>query len=317
MSHEFAFAITIGTESISEKARCLVKSLRRLYPDAPILTYVTDAELPQIPDETVEFFRTNTALRTGGFPRDDYPISAKLRAMVLAGELFDFEYLAMLDSDTVLLRPFDDFIDSSPSGDVYAKPVDISGKWDTEADWEHVVSETGYEMPRRRTVSTVDKRRIIPFYNAGVVITTDPSFPDEWLELTVSVYDSIEEGNPVFADQIALGLLAQRYDLVELSDLENYPLHLYPTLSPDAVLVHYHDYASLTKVRDDDVFDILDEIDLSGKIPDRARAVSRVYEPAYSDVDSLPNDIATVLKHEELPTIIRGVGDKLSTVLER
>jgi hypothetical protein len=317
MSHEFAFAVTVGTEPISEKAMCLVKSLRRLYPEAPILTYVTDAELPGIPDETVDFFRTNTTLRTGGFPRDDYPISAKLRAMTLASDLFEFDYLAMLDADTVLLRPLDDFIDSSPSGDVYAKPVDISGKWDTEADWRQVVSATGYEMPRRRTVSTVDKRRIIPFYNAGVVITTDPAFPEEWLALTVSVYDSIEDGNPVFSDQIALGLLAQRYDLVELTDLENYPLHLYPTLSPDTVLIHYHDYASLTKVRDDDVLDILDEIDLSEKIPDRARAVSRVYEPAYSDADSLPNEIATVLKQEELQTIVRGVGDKLSTALDR
>jgi hypothetical protein len=317
MSHEFVFAITVGTEPISEKATCLVKSLRRLYPDAPILTYVTEAELPQLPDATVDFFRANTTLRTGGFPRDDYPISAKLQAMALASDLFDFEYLAMVDADTVLLRPFDDFLDSSPGGDVYAKPVDLSGKWDTEADWQQVVSKTGFEMPRRRTVSTVDKRRIIPFYNAGVVITTDPAFPAEWLDLTVSVYDSIEEGNPVFSDQIALGLLAQRYDLVELTDLENYPLHLYPTLSPDTVLVHYHDYASLTKVRDEDVLAILEDIGLAEKIPDRARAVSRVYEPAYSDEDSLPNEIATVLKQEELPTIIRGVGDKLSTALKR
>lgn len=317
MSREFAFAITIGNRTLSEKSKSLVKSIRRLYPDAPILTYVTDTELPELDRDTVEFFRRHTTVRTGGFPRPSYPISAKLKAMTLAADAFEFDYLAFLDSDTVLLDTFDAFLAGAPKADIYAKPVDISGKWDTETQWEPIAAETGYELPKRRIVSTVDRRRIIPFYNAGVVITTSKAFPADWLDLTMRVYDTIESGDPVFADQIALGLLSQRYDLTELTELENYPLHLYPTLSPDAVLAHYHSYAALTKVRHQDAIDVLTAVGLYDKIPPRARAIGRVYEPTYQEQHSRANELAGILKREDVPTILRGAGNAVSQITSR
>jgi hypothetical protein len=317
MSREFAFAITIGNRELSEMSDCLVKSIRRSYPEAPILAYVTDTELPELDRDTIEFFRRHTTVRTGGFPRPEYPISAKLEAMTLAADAFEFDYLAFLDSDTVLLDTFDAFLAGSPKSDIYAKPVDISGKWDTETQWEPIAAETGYELPKRRIVSTVDRRRIIPFYNAGVVITTSQAFPSDWLDLTMRVYDAIENGNSVFADQIALGLLSQRYDLTELTELENYPLHLYPTLSRDAILAHYHSYAALTKVHDQEAIDILIETGLYEKIPARAWAVSRIYEPTYREQHSRANELAGILKREDVPTILRGAGNAVSQITSR
>ena len=310
MSHRIVFSLAVGNEAMSEQARCLVRSIRRFYPDAPILAYVTNQEKLGLPTETVAFFESQTTLRTGPFPHPEYKISSKLKAMALASEEFEFENLVLLDSDTVLVDTFDAFLDGAKAGDVYAKPVDIANKWNAIGDWERVASATGYEMPWQRTVSTVDKRRIAPFYNAGVVMTTSNSFPAEWLALTKTVYEVIEDGDSFFSDQVALGLLADRYDFVEMSDLENYPLHLYQSISDDALLIHYHSYGSLTKVENRRFDEIITETGLRSKIPLTARVLSNIYEPRYHADANLLYSAFEQLKQDGLTEFVK-TGAKL------
>lgn len=295
MNSKISFAVTVGNREIAEKTKFLIKSVRAMYPSAPILTYLIKKEKSTLEQDTIDFFQNNTTLRIGEFPRPAYPISSKLKAMSLAAQSFEFDYLILLDSDTVLVDRFESFLNTVQPADIYVKPVDVSRKWESQSEWEEIASVTEYDVPKIRTVSTVDKKRIFPFYNAGVVICTTSSFPDDWLELSLLVHDI---SGSVFSDQVALGLLTQDYSNICLSELENYPLHLYTYVPDDVILIHYHDYSSLTKIKNKRFVDMIDKIGLNNKVSLRARMVGKLYEPGYHPSSSKIDTALGALKKE-------------------
>lgn len=296
MSHDIVFSLAVGDENIAKKSKYLVKSIRRNYADAPILAYLVESERSQLSSDTVAFFREKTTLHVGKFPNSEYPISSKLKAMMLASNEFNFEYLVLLDSDTIVVDKIEKYLNNTRSAEVYVKPVDGSGKWDSVSEWEEVISEMNYSMPSYNTVSTVDKNRIFPFYNAGVVITTNSKFPLKWLDLTLAVYDTAEKGDIFFSDQVALGLLSQTFEFREMSEIENYPVWAYRFVPKDATILHYHRYETLTKIKNAKHVKILDEIKINERIPTRASIVSRFNDLQYDPNPSWIQKLTHILK---------------------
>lgn len=250
---DIAFAITADSGELEAQADILVKSIRRIYPDAPILVFIPTSSISDMTETVLERFESRTTVVSGAIPIPDYPISALIKAFVEAEHKFDNQYLVALDTDTILL----DRLQISGDGDVWLRPADVGAQyWTTEEaipDWKLLYQNFGYTIPEPfiQLTASVDRREIPPYWNSGVVVTTDRSLPSRWLEYTKTIYD--EEDLPVsqdefFIDQISLAIAVQKNAIGELSQRENFPLGGRFLIPQDVAVVHYGDRRNLTRV---------------------------------------------------------------------
>lgn len=240
---DLAFVFAAGEGKYDEQGLYLARSIARTNPDSQIFAYVPDGETPEHEAELAEL---GTILR--GQPTiPEYGISTKVDALMAAEEAADEEYLLLLDTDTLVF----DRISVHQSGKaLYLKPVDVGLQyWGRESEskqrWNAIATEADLPMPEWRFQSTFDGNEIPPYWNAGFVLTANDNFGTRWMRLIEDIYPNIPY--EWHADQVALGLLSQEYDVEELDNRYNYPLHLRLRLREDAKVVHYHNFQNLQK----------------------------------------------------------------------
>jgi hypothetical protein len=226
-----------------------------------ILVYIPESEVKNVSDDTLREFRKLSEEVAIEEPTiQGYGQSAKLDALAAASDRFSPPYL-LLDTDTIVLSELDIEFGAA---DVFAKPVDFGaqyyGRKNSFSEWRQFYEFVGREMPDERIRSTVDKRRVPPYYNAGVVATTDPDFPDRWLDLTQSIFS--EASTQFYSDQVALSILFSEYKGKHLTERENYPAPQRLTYLSDISVLPYHQISTLRRVRNEKHKQIFREIGL-------------------------------------------------------
>ena len=250
---DICFAITADSGELAIQANILVKSLREQYPDASILTFIPESSIADIDERTLSRLEESTSVTTGEIPIPEYPISALIQSFVEAERQFDSEYLVALDTDTIVLNR----LRIPTGGDVWLRPADVGAQyWTSErsrGDWKTLYEEFGYSVPDPffSLTASVDRRSIPPYWNSGVVVTTDRSLPQRWLNYTSALFsnDSLPvSAEEFFIDQIALALAVRENNIYQLGERENFPLGGRLVIPQETAVIHYGDRRNLTRV---------------------------------------------------------------------
>ncbi|MGH8232980.1 MAG: sulfotransferase family protein [Rhodanobacteraceae bacterium] len=230
------------TGRLEAQAVVLAASLREWLPDLELI-----AAVPRMPADAT--CRVLADLGVGLEPivnpvADDYPIGHKVAALGVGrpGDLRVF-----LDTDTLCLRPPDWQVVTTHR--FAAKPADIATFGDTQT-WQRLYRRFGLEMPPRMMVASVSEVLMPPYFNAGMIATTEAAaLASEWARICRAI-DAMEDINPrrPWLDQIALPIAVARLGLAfrSLDEAWNYPAHMKP-LSVDAAIVHYHQPAVIAR----------------------------------------------------------------------
>lgn len=247
---DLAFIFAAGEGKYDKQGLYLARSIARTNPDSPIFAFIPDGENPEHEPELAEL---GTILR-GKSTIPKYGISTKVDALMAAEEATDVEYLLLLDTDTLV---FDKISVHQSGKDLYLKPVDVGLQyWGRESQskrrWNEIAAEADLPTPEWRYRSSFDENTIPPYWNAGFVLTANDDFGTRWMQLIQDIYPDISY--EWHADQVSLGLLSQEYDVGELDNRYNYPLHLRLRLREDVKIVHYHNFHNLKKASSYDTF---------------------------------------------------------------
>jgi len=244
---------TSGAGKIGLQSLYLSRSIR-LYGDFDrSFVYIPESELPDLDNGIVSELREHHSLLFGETPIDGYPISAKIQGMVTAQEQGKSEYTILLDSDTIVLNniEFEDDYDA----ELIVAPVNVATDryWtssDSEGDWQKFYRQFGIEPPKRTVTTVIDKQRIKPYYNAGVVIARN-GFAEKWLDWTGEIYH-LATRSQRNADQVALGLLSEKVDTCELDKKYNYPVHF--IRYPNSIrILHYFNLNTIVRVTNPEI----------------------------------------------------------------
>lgn len=168
---------------------------------------------------------------------DDYPIGHKVAALGAGGA----EGLRLfLDSDILCLQPlpWHHLADCAFA----AKAADVA-TFGSDNIWQTLYRRFGLVLPTQRVAATVSGALMYPYFNAGMVATTQAQrLSVAWATLCRDINDmtDVEPRRP-WLDQIALPLALARLGLGfrALGERWNYPGHVKP-LCNNPWLVHYH-----------------------------------------------------------------------------
>ncbi|MDS0259781.1 hypothetical protein NDI56_10300 [Haloarcula sp. S1CR25-12] len=212
------------------------------------VVFIPESEIDDISDNSLSLFdELCTDVVQGETTIPDYGQSAKLDAFAIAADRYAPPHI-LVDTDVLV---FDSPSIQFTEADVFAKPVDIGAQyWGSQAaisEWREIYSSHGFEFPNTRTQSTVDGRQILPYYNAGVVATSRSDIPQQWLELTDSVFSQITQ--PFYADQVSLAMIMSKFEHEELTERENYPASVRTLFPSDISILHYHHWDTLYRAK--------------------------------------------------------------------
>lgn len=231
-SESIGFCVAGGEGRLGRLATYCIRSIARLYPDAPKLVFLQEAESPPdiLRNEDVSIVR-------GEFVIDSYPISAKVNALVEAEARFETDWVCLLDADTLLVERL-----TLPSrGEIGLVPVFIGGHgWGSYPihKWSSLYSKVGVSLPEKRIHSISDNCSIIPYYNAGVVLSRTHNLGKKWRGGLIKISNQISKKRR-FRDQIALSIVANGQTVSVMSKEFNFPA--FHSLIPSAStrVVHY------------------------------------------------------------------------------
>ena len=276
-----AFVACVESGSLEQKARLLVRSIRRFggaHADAPIHTFA-----PRVSRGITEATRAVFAehgvihhdeLLNADF--DEYGVGTKIFAAAHAEETIDAEFLAFVDTDTVIVSEPRD-LELSADVDAAVRPVEFH-RWNEPDDDEHWrtrhrrVSSSGdgdradgywqrmYELcgveSRPFVETSCDRVRIRAYANSGLVaVRRDAGVLRQWKRdfLTLAAAGHRPAGGDMhYMDQLSLAAtLARVWERVAiLEGRYNYPLVGRPMLAEplrsarldELVHVHYNRY---------------------------------------------------------------------------
>ena len=246
------YSLTADAGQLATQARLLTTSLRQTCPNANVLTFVPEDSIDEIADPILQDIKANSTVVTGEIPLPEYPISAKQQALRKAVQQFDTDYYVGLDTDTVILSP--PVLESS-SAELYASPVFVGTQYwaseYSEADWHRLYDAYDLSPPSATVQTSCDNRTIRPYFNAGVIVTSDKDFPDDWLSITRDTLNAefLEHDETFFNDQIALALAARNRKTELLSDQQNFPLLGRIHCPDDVQILHYGKWKNLSRIR--------------------------------------------------------------------
>lgn len=250
---EATYALSADTGRFEAQAKLLCRSLRHNCPQAQIVLFVPEDSWPEFSADSRRFFERCATVTTGEIPLPEYPLSALHEAFVRAAERAEYDHVVMLDTDTVVASPL-----TVPDVDaeLFVKPVDIGASyWGTDesyADWRRLYDHFEVSFPTTRVESTVDGCPTLPYWNGGVVATTDTDLPAEWLAMTEEVMESdfLRFDETFFFEQLSLAVLAQERETVALTERQNYPLQARVACPRDVEVIHYHALSNLARIPD-------------------------------------------------------------------
>jgi len=167
----------------------------------------------------------------------DYPIGHKVAALA-AGEARGLRLF--VDSDALCLSALR--WTEVQRAAFAAKPADIA-TFGSDELWQRLYERFGLQLPAERVVATVSDQLMFPYFNAGMIATTEAdALSRTWAELcrAIDAMEDIEPRRP-WLDQIALPIALARLglDFQSLGEVWNYPAHVKPVME-QAQLVHYH-----------------------------------------------------------------------------
>lgn len=252
---DVAFATTADTGELARQARTLITSLRRVYPNAPVIVFVPTASASDLDTETRAVLEREATLVTGELPLPEYPISAFLRAFVEMTTRIETEYLVALDTDTVIFDRLS--VPAHATADVWVRPAEVGAQyWCSEAargDWERLYNHFDVPSPSvcEFVTTSIDNRRVPPYWNSGVVVSRDPSLAREWLAITreLALNDDLPvDGDEFFLDQLALAIATRKRDVCQFDLRMNYPLGGLLRVPSDVQILHYGETRNLGRV---------------------------------------------------------------------
>lgn len=247
---DITYIVTVGPGELTRQSEWLLRSIRANTSATreDIVSFVANQESDRIPEPTIEYFDEHSVLLEGEIPDPEYPLSATHAALVRASEYSSNEYLVLLDTDTLVLDDIDAHRGSDadlllvPESTTKSYWADMSRSWDA---WVDLYDECDVPYPGPQLRSTVNDKEMLPYYNGGVIVQKNGiDFPERWRDLSERLHDSIEHS--FYAEQVALGILSNEYDVREVSERYNYMqiVHIGPP-PDDTVVVHYPDTISL------------------------------------------------------------------------
>jgi hypothetical protein len=173
-----------------------------------------------------------------------YPHNNKVRMLEMD---LGYDYYVLLDHDTIVCKNFMNFLKKK---EFRAKPVDWAGP--SMEFWRKIFRRFNLELPSIRYTTTSDAKKIIPYFNSGVLLVPRgyrKKLYDEWTYYIQELISFKEKLNNYifFIDQIALTLALQKANIqVNPLPIEmNFHIHIpvNSKLCPkkvDPYIIHYH-----------------------------------------------------------------------------
>lgn len=220
---------------LEAQALLLAASLRSTWPELELVAAVPRG----LPAATSQAFAALgvTECKIANPLAGDYPIGNKLAALgVGAGA----GVRVFLDSDMLCLGAWDwGVLGTHP---LAAKPSDLA-TFGNDVLWRELYARFALASPAQRVLSTVSGQLMHPYFNAGMLASTQAgALAAEWAQVCLAI-DAMPDINPrrPWLDQIGLPLAAARLGLAvrSLGEAWNYPAHIKPLLDAPS-LVHYH-----------------------------------------------------------------------------
>ena len=239
-----AFVFVCHGGELEIKALLLAASLREILGDAPELIAAvpqpasvwgapSPAALNMLRRLRVEVQAVENPIGTA------YPIGNKLACF---GVVTRARTVAVLDSDILCLREFD--FDPAAVTGFAAKPADKRTFPGGVEVWQPLYAVAGTDMPDTRVVTTFSGEAGPPYFNSGVVFTTQPArLGTAWIECARMLNPLLEaRGQRHWLDQVALPIAVRRcgMDFTALNEDWNYPAHLHPLGEARPYFCHYH-----------------------------------------------------------------------------
>lgn len=275
---EASFAITADSGVLAEQTLILLRTLRNHYPDASVLTFITCSE-DEMDSRIYNEFREKSTVEHGDLPMEAYPLTAFQEAFRRASEKFDEKYTVAIDSDCAV---FNRLSIPEETADLYAVRQ-YMGIWPWQAsdgihdDWITLFEKLEIEPPSEGSNGLTDYYPMWPpYYNGGVLVTTNSEIPEKLLEYTELIYDSeLTENKPLNeTEQIALALIAQEYKTVELDKTQNYMMGAHTKIPNDVSIVHYLSFETFSTISNKNLLQQLDDVGVQ-LIPKNVDRVSR------------------------------------------
>lgn len=181
-------------------------------------------------------------------PRNPY--LNKLRMLEL-GPAGDFDVLAALDCDTIVVRDLSPHLSPDSVG---AKPADVDRL--TPEQWRRLYDALGMAQPTGTFIATSSGQRMGPYFNSGVLLVPRAycaPLLDAWTEMTERVLAVYREHPAIIPEQwrfhldqyaLACALAAAAIPVRGLPSELNYPTHVRVRAAAgrriEPVILHYH-----------------------------------------------------------------------------
>lgn len=240
----FAFVFVCHGGELQIKSLLLAASLRATLGDAPqlIAAVPQPASLWGAPSSAAQemFRRLRVDMQEVENPIGaEYPIGNKLACFGVAARA---PTVAVLDSDILCLREFDG--DPAAATGFAAKPADKRTFPGGSEAWEPLYAATGTTLPQTRIATTLTGEIGPPYFNSGVVFTTQPvRLGAAWIDCARALNPLLEaRGQRHWLDQVSLPIAVRRsgLDYACLDDEFNFPAHLKALPESLPVFCHYH-----------------------------------------------------------------------------
>lgn len=245
-------------------SKLLVWSLRNnggSFSNIPIYTYMPRNYNQKLSNETLSFFEQNEVVIIDEILNKkytSYPLANKPLSCAHRESNTKADYLIFLDSDSLFLsEPY--LFSNLVVSDFFVNPVDFNtiGTNSTFSRGEYQYWSSLYKMlnvKRRRSVkTTVDKERILEYYNSGFIISkTSRGIFNHWLENFERVMASSlrPDRGVFFVEQSVLSATISQLEIevTPLGKYYNFPVDsynkrwsgFYPYSLSSAIHVHYH-----------------------------------------------------------------------------
>lgn len=229
-----AFVIASGDGEIGARTSLCVRSIKHFYPDRSI--YVSAPPCETLPSDVKKAATKTFDIE---YPIREYPISLKPATLAKAQSESNEDCYIVLDADTVLVDSFfiPEFENLAACPEHY-----VAGHWTKMSDneWSQLAEKYGFSLPEKRVTAPLNGRKMIPYYNAGVVMVREDGFGEKWIKLTLQLYqDNIQ--HKWFSDQVALGLLSFDRQTTELPMIYNWPVDAHVPWITNSKIIHYHE----------------------------------------------------------------------------
>lgn len=240
----FAFVFVCHGGELQIKALLLAASLREQFGDAPELIaavpHPMDVWGSPSPAALAMLRRLRVDVQAVENPIGPaYPIGNKLACFGVATRAAS---VVVLDSDILCLRSLDS--DPAAATGFAAKPADKRTFPGDAEVWQPLYAAAGVDMPQTRVTTTLGGESGPPYFNSGVVFTTQPArLGAAWIECARTLNPVLEaRGQRHWLDQVALPIAVRRCGMAFacLDDDFNFPAHLKSMPDRLPAFCHYH-----------------------------------------------------------------------------